>query len=123
MSFYRDPAHDSVLYDDDRDDIQLRTIKVIKFDNLRTRIFIEILTSDSEPETSKASRNGVALIFPRFFGCAKFLGVFNAPNSVVLTCLTPSKKRSSQRVSQELTGQSRKVKGVKVTLDRYDVIL
>ena len=62
--------------------VQLRTIKVIKFDNLRTRIFIEILTSDSEPETSKASRNGVALIFPRFFGCAKFLGVFNAPKSL-----------------------------------------
>ena len=62
--------------------VQLRTIKVIKFDNLRTRIFIEILTSDSEPETSKASRNGVALIFPRFFGCTKFLGIFNAPKSL-----------------------------------------
>ena len=56
--------------------------QVIKFDNLRTRSFIEILTSDSEPETSKASRNGVALIFSRFFGCAKFLGVFNAPKSL-----------------------------------------
>ena len=62
--------------------VQLRTIKVIKFDNLRTRIFIKILTSDSEPETSKASRNGVASIFPRFFGCAKFLGIFNAPKSL-----------------------------------------
>ena len=62
--------------------IQLQTNRVIKFDNLRTRIFIEILTSDSEPETSKTSRNGVALIFPRFFGCAKFLGVFNAPKSL-----------------------------------------
>ena len=62
--------------------VQLRTIKVIKLDNLRTRIFIGILTSDSEPETSKTSRNGVALIFPCFFGCAKFLGVFNAPKSL-----------------------------------------
>ena len=62
--------------------IQLQTIKVIKFDNLRTRIFIEILTSDSEPETSKTSRNGVALIFPHFFGRAKFLGFFNTPKSL-----------------------------------------
>ena len=41
--------------------------------------------------------------------------VIVADNSVVLACLTPSKKRSSQRVSQELTGQLRKVKGVNVT--------
>ena len=36
--------------------LQLRTNKVINFDNLRTRIFIKILTSDSESETLKLSR-------------------------------------------------------------------
>jgi len=62
--------------------VQLRTNKVIKFDNLKTKFFIEILTSDLEPGTSKTFRKGVALFFPCFFGCAKFLGVFNAPKSV-----------------------------------------
>ena len=62
--------------------IQLRTNKVIKFDNLRTKFFIEILTSDLESGTLKTFRKGIALFFPCFFGCAKFLGVFNTPKSV-----------------------------------------
>ena len=48
-------------------DIQLQTNKVIKFDNLRIKFFIKILTSDSEPGTSKTFRKGVALFFPCFF--------------------------------------------------------
>ena len=63
--------------------IQLWTNKVINFDNLRTRIFIKILTSDSESETLKLFRKGVSLIFPHFFGVAKFLGIFNTPKSLV----------------------------------------
>ena len=63
--------------------VQLWTNKVIKFDNLRTRILIKILTSDSESETLKLFRNGVALIFPRSFGVAKFFGIFNTPKSLV----------------------------------------
>ena len=62
--------------------LQLRTNKVINFDNLGTRIFIKILTSDSESETLKLFRKGVSLIFPRFFGVAKFLGIFNTPKSL-----------------------------------------
>ena len=63
--------------------LQLQTNKVIKFDNLRTRIFLKILTSDSESETLKLFRKGAALIFPRFFGVAKFLGIFNTPKSLL----------------------------------------
>ena len=62
--------------------VQLWTNKVINFDNLRTRIFIKILTSDSDSETLKLFKKGVALIFPRFFGMAKFLGTFNTPKSL-----------------------------------------
>ena len=62
--------------------LQLQTNKVIKFDNLRTRIFIKILTSDSDSETLKLFKKGVALIFPHFFGMAKFLGTFNTPKSL-----------------------------------------
>ena len=58
--------------------VQLQTNKVIKFYNLRTRIFIKILTSDSESE-----RKGVAIIFPCFFGVAKFLGIFNTLKSLL----------------------------------------
>ena len=60
----------------------MRTNKVINFDNLRTRIFIKILTSDSESETLKLFRKGVSLNFPRFFGVAKFLGIFSTPKSL-----------------------------------------
>ena len=63
--------------------VQLRTNKVINFDNLRTRIFIKILTSDSESETLKLFIKGVSFIFPHFFGVAKFLGIFNTPKSLV----------------------------------------
>ena len=63
-------------------DVQLRTNKVINFDNLRTRFFIKILTSDSESESLKLFRKGVSLIFPHFFGVAKFLGIFNTPKSL-----------------------------------------
>jgi len=62
--------------------IQLWTIKVIKFDNLRMRIFMEILTSDLESGTSKMFKKGVALFFSCFFGLAKFLGIFH-------TCYAP----------------------------------
>ena len=62
--------------------LQLRTNKVINFDNLRTRIFIKILTSDSESETLKLFKKGASLIFPHFFGVAKFLGIFNPPKSL-----------------------------------------
>ena len=62
-------------------EIQLWTNKVIKFDSLRMRIFIEILTSDSESEASKTFRKGVVLFFPHLFGRAKFLGLFNASKS------------------------------------------
>ena len=52
------------------------------------RIFMEILTSDSESGTSKTFKKGVALFFSRFFGLAKFLGIFRAcytPKSVPLS--------------------------------------
>ena len=62
--------------------LQLQTNKVNNFDNLRTRIFIKILTSDSESETLKLFRKGVSLIFPHFCGVAKFLGIFNTPKSL-----------------------------------------
>jgi hypothetical protein len=60
----------------------LRTNKVIKFYNWTTKILIKILTSDSESGASKTFRKGVALFFPRLFGCAKILGLFNAPKSL-----------------------------------------
>ena len=64
--------------------IQLWTNKVNNFDNLKTNFFIKILTSDSESETLKLFRKGVSLIFPHFFGVAKFLGIFkfNTPKSL-----------------------------------------
>jgi hypothetical protein len=61
--------------------VQLRTNKVIKFYNLRTKFFIKILTSDSESGASKTFRKGVTLVFPCIFGRAKFLGLFNTPKN------------------------------------------
>ena len=62
--------------------LQFQTNKVIKFDNLKSRILIEILTSESESETLKLFRKGVALTFPCFFGVAKFWDIFNTPKSL-----------------------------------------
>ena len=53
--------------------VQLRTTKVNKLSIMGTRIFSENLTTDPTPDGQKKNLEGVFIIFPRVFGCAKIL--------------------------------------------------
>jgi hypothetical protein len=53
--------------------LQLRTTKVNKFNISGTRFFGKNLTTDLKPDGQKEFKNGVFILFPRLFGCAKFL--------------------------------------------------
>ena len=53
--------------------LQLWTTKVNKLIISRTRFFSENLTADLNPDGQKELKNGVFMLFPRFFGCANFL--------------------------------------------------
>jgi len=53
--------------------LQLRTLKVNKLNILGTRFFGENLTTDLNSDERKELKNGIFMLFPRGFGCAKFL--------------------------------------------------
>jgi hypothetical protein len=56
--------------------LQLWTTKVNKFDISGTRFFGKNLTTDLKPDRQKEFKNDVFILFPRLFGCAKFLSKF-----------------------------------------------
>jgi len=53
--------------------IQLRTLKANKLNILGTRFFSENLTTDLNSDERKELKNGIFMLFPRGFSCAKFL--------------------------------------------------
>jgi len=67
--------------------LQLRTNKVIKIYNLRTKFFIEILTSDSESGTSKTFRKGVAFFSHAFLVVPNFWVFSTHPKVSGISCL------------------------------------
>jgi len=53
--------------------LQLRTLKANKLNILGTRFFSENLTTDLNSDERKELKNGIFVLFPRGFSCAKFL--------------------------------------------------
>jgi len=69
------PNRDSMpsAYVDEIQLLQLRTLKVNKLNILGTRFFSENLTTDLNSDERKELKNGIFMLFPRGFGCAKIL--------------------------------------------------
>jgi len=53
--------------------LQLRTLKANKLNILGTRFFSENLTTDLNSDERKELKNGIFMLFPRGFSCAKIL--------------------------------------------------
>jgi len=56
-----------------RSSLQLRTLKANKLNILGMRFFSENLTMDLNSDERKELKNGIFMLFPRGFSCAKFL--------------------------------------------------